>query len=38
MADNPSEYFMEALGHVLVSMVSMSPRTIKAKDMPEYEG
>ncbi len=38
MGDNPFEYLMEALGHVLVSMVSMSPRRTEAKDMPEMTG
>lgn len=38
MEGNPSECLMEALGHVLVSMVSMSPHIIEAKDMPEMKG
>jgi len=38
MAGDPSEYFMEALGHVLVTMVSMSPCAAQAKDMPEIKG
>jgi chemotaxis protein CheY-P-specific phosphatase CheC len=38
MADNPNEFLMEALGHVLVSMVAMSPRIAGAKDMPEMKG
>jgi chemotaxis protein CheY-P-specific phosphatase CheC len=38
MGGNPSECFMEALGHVLVSMVSMSPRMTEVKNMPEMKG
>lgn len=38
MGDNPFEYLMDALGHVLVSMVSMSPHITEAKDMPEMKG
>lgn len=37
MAENPSEYLTEALGHVLVSMVSMSPRIMSCADMPEIK-
>lgn len=37
MADKPSEYLTEALGHVLVSMVSMSPCIMKGQDMPEMK-
>jgi chemotaxis protein CheY-P-specific phosphatase CheC len=38
MDDNTSGFLMEALSHVLVSMVSMSPRITEAKDMPEMKG
>lgn len=37
MAGNPAEYLTEALGHVLVSMVSMSPHMTEADDMPEMK-
>ncbi|HVN70479.1 MAG TPA: chemotaxis protein CheX [Desulfomonilia bacterium] len=38
MADNPNENLKEALGHVLVSMVSMSPHPAQAQEMPEMKG
>jgi chemotaxis protein CheY-P-specific phosphatase CheC len=37
MADNPTGYLMEALGHVLVSMVSMSPHITEVQNMPEMK-
>lgn len=37
MAENPSEYLTESLGHVLVSMVSMSPRIMNGSDLPEMK-
>jgi len=36
--DTPSQYLTEALSHVLLSMVSLSPRITDAADMPEVKG
>jgi chemotaxis protein CheY-P-specific phosphatase CheC len=38
MPDTPSQYLTEALSHVLMSMVSLSPRVMEAADMPEVKG
>lgn len=38
MPDTPSQYLTEALSHVLLSMVSLSPRITDAADMPEVKG
>jgi chemotaxis protein CheY-P-specific phosphatase CheC len=37
MPDTPSQYLTEALSHVLMSMVSLSPRIMDAADMPEVK-
>lgn len=37
MTENPSEHLTEALAHVLVSMVAVSPRVTAAADMPEMK-
>jgi chemotaxis protein CheY-P-specific phosphatase CheC len=37
MEGNPIEYLMEAFGHVLVSMVSMSPHMKEGTNMPEMK-
>jgi chemotaxis protein CheY-P-specific phosphatase CheC len=38
MSENPAGYLMEALGHVLLTMVSMSPCPTEASAMPEITG
>jgi len=38
MADNPNEFFIEALGHVLVSMVSMPVKVTDIAHLPELRG